>query len=104
MSWRTSLFSYWVCCKRWDRNEKTKRRVEIRIVGNRTINSPRTGLVRHQHTIKPTPRHQMDISSKIAGIAKRLPANAVFSSDFEFLVRAIGRYLTSTDVRPLFAP
>ena len=33
MSWRTSLFSYWVCCKRWDRNEKTKRRVEIRIVG-----------------------------------------------------------------------
>ena len=46
----------------------------------------------------------MDISSKIAGIAKRLPANAVLSSDFEFLVRAIGRDLTSTDVRPLFAP
>lgn len=32
----------------------------------------------------------MDISSKIAGIAKRLPANVVLSSDFEFLVRSIG--------------
>ena len=33
----------------------------------------------------------MDISSKIAGIAKRLPAtHAVLSSDFEFLVRSIG--------------
>jgi len=31
----------------------------------------------------------MDISSKIAGIAKRLPANVVLSSDFEFLVRCV---------------
>jgi len=31
----------------------------------------------------------MDISSKIAGIAKRLPAGAL-SSDFEFLVRSVG--------------
>jgi AP-4 complex subunit epsilon-1 len=31
----------------------------------------------------------MDISTKIAGLAKRLPA-ATFSGDFEFLVRSIG--------------
>ena len=35
------------------------------------------------------PGETMDISSKIAGIAKRLPANAVLSSDFEFLVRCV---------------
>lgn len=31
----------------------------------------------------------MDISSKIAGIAKRLPAGA-FSGEFEYLVRSVG--------------